>query len=558
MAERSEIEVGERVRLDGRDVTDAIRTPAVTARASEVSGDPRVRAALVRRQREIMATGDWVAEGRDIGSVVAPDAEVKVFLIADPARSARAARPSAAPTSTRCCGAARARRARQTEGRTVLEPARDAVPVDTTGLTRRRGRRPDRHARRRGRGAAMKVAVVGYPNVGKSSLVNRLTQSREAVVHERPGITRDRKEIATEWNGRRFPLVDTGGVDLEDEDPLAVSIQDQVRAALADAEVAMLVVDAKAGMRPGDQEIADILRRCGRCPVVVAANKIDGAARPNARARLPRPRVRRAAAVSAAQGLGTGDLLDRVVELLPPEPEEERGPEDVIRLAVIGRPNAGKSSLVNAFLGRERVIVSEVAGTTRDAIDTLLEVDGREVLLVDTAGIRRAAKVRESVEYYTVLRSQRAAERADVALVVCDAQDGITSQDLRIAELAMKSGCATALVLNKWDLTGGDRRTELDPERARVNRKLRLRPRVLTASRKTGRNIQRVLQEAMSLGRPRLAPRPDAGAQPLARRDRRRAPAAGQAGPPAEDDVHDAGRRRARRASRSTSTAASA
>ena len=214
-------------------------------------------------------------------------------------------------------------------------------------------------------------------------------------------------------------------------------------------------------------------------------------------------------AVSAAQGLGTGDLLDRLVELLPDEDEIAEEEEDVVRLAVIGRPNVGKSSLVNAFLGRERVIVSEVAGTTRDAIDTPIEVEGRKVILVDTAGIRRAAKVSESVEYYTTLRSQRAAERADVALVVCDAQDGVTAQDLRIADLAMRSGCATAIVLNKWDLTGGDRdplgpgggvgAAELDHERARVNRKLRLRPRVLTASAKTGRNIQRLLTESLAI-----------------------------------------------------------
>jgi len=354
----------------------------------------------------------------------------------------------------------------------------------------------------------MKIAVVGYPNVGKSSLVNRLTQSREAVVHERPGITRDRKELSTEWNGRRLTLIDTGGVDLEDEDPLAVSIQDQAREAIADARVALLVVDARAGVRPGDEEIAGILRR-GELPVVVAANKIDS---PNDLMLVhdfhglglgePMP-------VSAAQGLGTGDLLDRLVELLPAEDEVEEPDEDVVRLAVIGRPNVGKSSLVNAFLGRERVIVSSEAGTTRDAIDTPIEVDGRRVVLVDTAGIRRQAKVQESVEYYTVLRSQRAAERADVALVICDAEDGITSQDLRIAELAMRAGCATALVLNKWDLTGGegDARgpgagvgaAELDSERARVNRKLRLRPKVLTASATSGRNVARLLQEALSL-----------------------------------------------------------
>jgi GTPase len=354
----------------------------------------------------------------------------------------------------------------------------------------------------------MKVAVVGYPNVGKSSLVNRLTQTREAVVHERPGITRDRKELSTEWNGRRLTLIDTGGVDLEDHDPLAVSIQDQAREAIADAEVALLVVDARAGLRPGDEEIAQILRG-GALPVVVAANKVDSPGDIALIHDFHRLGLGDPLPVSAAQGLGTGDLLDRLVEVAPDGVDGPDEDEDVVRLAVIGRPNVGKSSLVNAFLGRERVIVSEVAGTTRDAIDTAIEVDGRRMLLVDTAGIRRAAKVSESVEYYTSLRSQRAAERADVALVVADAQDGVTAQDMRIADLAMKAGCATALVLNKWDVTGGEGDplgpgagvgpAELDRERARVNRKLRLRPRVITASATTGRNVPRLLQEALSL-----------------------------------------------------------
>jgi GTPase len=343
-----------------------------------------------------------------------------------------------------------------------------------------------------------KVAVVGYPNVGKSSLVNRLAGSREAVVHERSGVTRDRKELPAEWNGRTFTLVDTGGVDLEDRDELAESIREQTRAAMAGAGVVVLVVDARAGLRPGDQDLADLLRR-SRLPVLVAANKCDGPRDVALAADFHRLGLGEPIAVSAVHGLGTGDLLDEIVARLP---EEEADEEDdgVVRLAVIGRPNVGKSSLVNRFLGRERVIVSPTAGTTRDAIDERLEVDGRPVVLVDTAGLRRQSKVAatgDGVEYYTALRSRRAAERADVALVVCDATDGVTAQDLRVAELAMTSGCATLLVLNKWDLAGED--FDLDHERARVNAKLRLRPRVLTASALTGRHVDRLLTEALAL-----------------------------------------------------------
>ena len=341
----------------------------------------------------------------------------------------------------------------------------------------------------------MKVAVVGYPNVGKSSLVNRLAGTRDAVVHERPGITRDRKEVPAEWNGRRFTLIDTGGMDSEDPDPIAGSIRDQARAALADAQVAMLVIDAKAGVRPGDEEMADLLRR-GRIPVLVAANKVDVVADMPLAAEAHRLGLGEPMPVSAAQGLGTGDLLDRLVELLPEDDQEEA--DDVVRLAVIGRPNVGKSSIVNRFAGSERVIVSDVAGTTRDAIDLPLVVEGRDVVVVDTAGMRRQSKVSESVEYYTALRSRRAAERADVALVICDATDGITAQDLRVAELAMGAGCATALVLNKWDVTTMTEQ-DLDYERARATTKLRLRPKVITTSALTGRNVDRLLREAISL-----------------------------------------------------------
>jgi GTP-binding protein len=340
-----------------------------------------------------------------------------------------------------------------------------------------------------------KVAVIGYPNVGKSTLVNRLSGTREAVTHAEAGVTRDRKEVPADWNGVDFVMVDTGGVDLTDERDLSRQVQQQARHALEDATVALLVVDGAAGLRPGDVELAELLRR-DPVPVVVAVNKLDRGADAPAAAEFHALGLGEPTAVSAAHGVGTGDLLDRVAALVREhahEPEEEDA--DVVRLAVIGRPNVGKSSLVNAFLGQERVIVSPEAGTTRDAIDTRLEVDGRPLVLVDTAGLRRRAKVAGTVDYYAQLRSERAAERADVALVVCDAQDGVTSQDLAVADLAMRTGCATIVVLNKWDVTA----TDLEDAKARVAQKLRLRPRVLTASAVAGRNISRLLIEAVAL-----------------------------------------------------------
>jgi GTP-binding protein len=294
-------------------------------------------------------------------------------------------------------------------------------------------------------------------------------------------------------------LIDTGGVDLVDDADLAGLIFDQARVALADAAVAVLVVDARAGLRPGDQDMAELLRR-SPVPVVVAANKIDSVRDLPLAGDFYSLGLGEPVAVSAAQGLGTGDLLDRIVVAglesdLDPDGADGTG-EDMVRLAVIGRPNVGKSSMVNRFLGADRVIVSPEAGTTRDAIDVPLTFEDRSLILIDTAGLRRQSKVAESVEYYTSLRSQRAAERADVALVVCDACDGITAQDFRVAELAMRSGCATALVLNKWDKAS---EVDLDFWRARVRQKLRLRPRVLTASALTGRHVERLLVEAVAL-----------------------------------------------------------
>lgn len=337
------------------------------------------------------------------------------------------------------------------------------------------------------------VAVVGFPNVGKSTLINRLVGGSEAVTAAEPGVTRDRKRLQCEWNGVAFELIDTGGIDLDDEAELARDVQTQARLAIAEADVVLMVVDGRAGMRAGDAELAKTLRG-GDVPVLVAVNKAD---RPNdygITAEFHGLGLGEPMPISATHGLGTGDLLDAIVERLgelPPRPEDD----DAVRIAVIGRPNVGKSSLVNAFLGSDRVIVSDIAGTTRDSIDTELEVDGRRVILVDTAGLRRRSKVAGALDYYAQLRSQRAVERAHVAIVVCDAGDGVTSEDLRVAELAMKAGCATLLVLNKWDLT----ETDIDDARARVARKLRLRPAVVTCSATRGRNVPALLPKALQL-----------------------------------------------------------
>jgi GTP-binding protein len=352
-----------------------------------------------------------------------------------------------------------------------------------------------------------RIAVVGFPNVGKSTLVNRLAGGREAVVHSESGVTRDRKTLEAEWNCVRFELTDTGGVDLAAEDSLSQAVQRQAREAIAQAVAVVFVLDARAGLREGDAEVADILRRSDK-PTIVIANKVDGPADEPQAAELHRLGLGQPYPVSALHGRGTGDLLDRVVDvILQARPEADRAApgreaeevDGVVRVAVIGRPNVGKSSLVNAFLGAERVIVAEQAGTTRDAIDTRLEVDGKPVTLIDTAGLRRRTKVAGTVGYYAQLRSERAAERADTAIVVCDASEGVTSEDLRVAELAMKSGCATVVAFNKWDIT----RTDLEDAKARVARRVRQRPPVLACSAMTARGVEKVLDRAIALAHKR-------------------------------------------------------
>jgi GTP-binding protein len=340
------------------------------------------------------------------------------------------------------------------------------------------------------------VAIVGYPNVGKSTLVNRLTASRAAVVHETQGTTRDRKELVCEWNGKHFLLVDTGGVDVASRDAIARSIVEQARAAVAEADLVLLVVDARAGVTPGDEELAEILRTSHK-PVMVLANKVDDPSRDALALEFHRLGLGEPFPLSAMHGTGTGDLLDEIVGFLEREARTPRVAigDEAIRVAILGRPNVGKSSLFNALLGTERTIVSEVPGTTRDAIDTLLERDGRSFLLIDTAGLRRKRRQRQGIEYYSELRALDAAERADVALVLVDAGEGIVEGDLAAADVARKAQCSTLVVLSKWDVS----QVTIEEIRPQLQRRLRQRPPFITVSAKTGRGISRVLGKVADL-----------------------------------------------------------
>ena len=293
------------------------------------------------------------------------------------------------------------------------------------------------------------VAIVGRPNVGKSTLFNRILGGRPAIVSDRPGTTRDRHFGDAEWQGRHFWVVDTGGLVPESEDSMDRAIRQQVDFALAESDVVVFVVDGREGLQPVDSAIAERLRRAGR-PVVIAVNKLDDLERNTAQYDFYQLGFGDPFGVSAAVGKGSGDLLDAVVERLPPfDPTEA---EQAIAVAVVGRPNAGKSSLVNRLLGEDRHVVAPEAGTTRDAVDSLLRYQGKNLKFIDTAGLRRRAKVEDDLEFYSTLRTERAIERAQVCVLVVDAVLGMHNQDLRIATQAWEQGCALIIVVNKWDL----------------------------------------------------------------------------------------------------------
>ena len=341
------------------------------------------------------------------------------------------------------------------------------------------------------------VAVVGRPNVGKSTLVNRLAVNRDAIVHESRGVTRDRSYHTTDWNGREFVLIDTGCIEsAKSKDVFAPRIREQALAACDEADAIIFVVDGTVGVTDEDEEVARVVRKSGK-PVFLVVNKIDDPAREleswnyySLGVGEPRP-------ISAGHGHGTGDLLDEVVAVLPDEEDEEGPADDALNVAIIGRPNVGKSSLANRLTKRNRSIVSDVAGTTRDAIDSMIEWKGTRIRLVDTAGMRKKNLVHEDVEYYSLVRGLEAMDRADVCILVVDASVGVTEQDQKLVGMAVDRGCALVVALNKWDLVTTEK--QRDDVAATLAQRLSFAPWApsVNMSALTGRATDKILEAAV-------------------------------------------------------------
>ncbi len=355
------------------------------------------------------------------------------------------------------------------------------------------------------KGAAPTVAIVGRPNVGKSTLFNRLVGGRDAIVDARPGVTRDRHFGAAEWNGRRFWLVDTGGMVPGAHDQLNRAIRTQVEAAVAASDVVLFLVDVAAGVHPADLEIAQYLRTARR-PVILVANKADQLPRDTRHLAFYELGLGDPFPVSAAVGKSSGDLLDRVVEVFNTDSGREPGVDGgAVQVAVVGKPNVGKSSLVNRLLGEERLVVADEPGTTRDAIDTPLGYEGHTLVFIDTAGLRKRSKVEDDIEFYSTLRTARAMERADVCVLVVDALDGMHVQDLKIANDAWERGAAIIVAVNKWDLIEEkDTNTAVRGERELKDRApfLEFIP-FLYLSAKTGQRVQKLLALIVEVARER-------------------------------------------------------
>jgi GTP-binding protein len=351
------------------------------------------------------------------------------------------------------------------------------------------------------------VALVGRPNVGKSTFFNRLIGERKAIVEDLPGTTRDRLYGDTVWNGRTFTVVDTAGLLFEEEDPdaplaeIARRAREQAELAISEADAIIFMVDAREGMTTSDAEVAEVLRTTSK-PIVLAANKADNPERTLDAVEFYALNLGDPIPMSAYHGIGTGDVLDALTASLPIIEEEED--ETIVKIALVGRPNVGKSSLLNRLLGQERSVVSAVPGTTRDSIDTALEVDGQRVLLIDTAGIRRRGRIEQGIEKYSVLRSMRAIERADVALLLIDAEEGVTAQDTHVAGMIVEQLKGVAVLVNKWDLVVKDEHT-FEAFKEHVQREFHFIPYapLLFISAKTGQRVDRIIPMALEIAQER-------------------------------------------------------
>ncbi|ASY14570.1 GTPase [Candidatus Planktophila dulcis] len=457
-----------KVFLDGKDISKEIRSHEVTEKVSVISALPEVRAELLTLQRSIIKKADRgiVVEGRDIGTVVCPDAALKIYLTAD--ISARANRRDAelADQSHGAEAVAQSLAARDEidSTRTIspLAMAQDAVHIDSTelNLEETADRIWELLSQRSLLGLPI-VAILGRPNVGKSTLINRFIGRREAIVEDTPGVTRDRVQYECEWGGRRFMIMDTGGWESK-PDGISVQVSAGAELAMEEADVLCFVVDAQVGALDEDDVLVQELRKAKK-PTILVANKVDGDNDESDAHALWNIGLGQPHFVSALHGRGSGDLLDAIVKVMP-EVGAAQVQDGYRRIALIGRPNVGKSSLFNALAGESRSIVDEVAGTTRDPIDELIEFGGSIWRFVDTAGLKKRANQASGTDYYATLRTQTALERCECAVVVLDASVPISEQDLRIITMVEEAGKAMVIVMNKWDLVDEDRRTQLDKE----------------------------------------------------------------------------------------------
>ena len=447
------------------DVTTDIRNESVTSAVSAISALPEIRASLLTLQRKLIndAERGIVVEGRDIGTVVAPDAPLKIYLQADiAARAARRSSEISAPVASVSTSLSERDEIDSTRAVSPLAKASDAVLIDSTELDLEETvERVWELLKERSLLGLPIVAILGRPNVGKSTLINRFIGRREAIVEDTPGVTRDRVQYECEWGGRRFIIMDTGGWESK-PDGISVQVSASAELAMQEADVLAFVVDAHVGALDEDDILVQELRKAKK-PMVLIANKVDSDVdEADAHALwnlgLGEPRF-----VSALHGRGSGDLLDHIVREMP-EVGGAQTQDGYRKIALIGRPNVGKSSLLNALAGENRSIVDEVAGTTRDPVDELIEFGGAVWRFIDTAGLRKRANQASGTDYYATLRTAAALERCECAVVVLDASLPISEQDLRVITMVEEAGKAMVIVMNKWDLVDEDRRDQLDKE----------------------------------------------------------------------------------------------